>query len=477
MAFYLNGFETVQPQKRMIDITNPATGEVLQQLPYPDRGDGTRILDIAEKGFAQWSAVPLAERAEVLMKYAALLEVNLEEIALTECKDMGKVISECRGEVAHSANVTRSYVEKAMHMEGRVVPESQKGLHKDIIFTKHEPLGVLLCIVPFNFPVELYTHKVIAGLIMGNSVIVKAPSDNPLPLLRMTELLVEAGVPQSAVTMVYAGREFVSEELTKSPRVQAISLTGSTRAGIEVWKDSAETLHRVFFELGGNDPLLIFEDADLDYAVSEMIGTRTPCTGQICCASKRFIVHKSIADTLVEKLKTALDQLVRGNPQDENTQFGCIVSEKAAAKIMEPIQATIDAGATCVYGNTVKDKTFVEPTILTNVTKDMDIAKDMEVFGPVFPMITFDTEEEAIAIANQTCYGLEAAIITKDLHRALGLASKIQAGSVVVNGGGSYRHMEMPFGGYKMSGIGRESVCTTLEEFSQEKNYIIKNVL
>lgn len=477
MNIYFNGRTDAGIGENLVEITNPATGEVLKRLPMAKPGDGALILDIAEKGFLQWSKISLIERANILMKYTELLETHKEEIALLECRDMGKVINECRGEIDTAIALTKAYVEKAKHLQGRVISENQKGLEKDIIFTKHEPLGVLMCIVPFNYPVELYTHKVIAALMMGNSVIIKVPSENPLPLIQLTELLVESGVPQNTVSVVFANRKFVSEELTKSPRIQAISLTGSTRAGIEVWKESAETLHRVFFELGGNDPLLIFEDADLDYAVEEIVSSRMGNTGQICCASKRFIVHKAIVEKLVEKLKCRLDLIRRGNPADENTQLGCIVSEKAADKIMKQIQLTIDQGATCVYGNVLKNKTFVEPTVLINVTKEMDIAKDMEVFGPVIPIISFNTTEEALDIANNTCFGLEAAIITKNMEFALNLASKIQAGSVVVNGGGSYRHMDMPFGGYKMSGIGRESVSTTLEEFSQEKNYIIKHVL
>lgn len=385
--------------------------------------------------------------------------------------------SECLGEIAHSANVTRAYVEKAKHLQGRTVSHNQKGLHKDIIFTLHEPLGVILCVVPFNYPVELFTHKVIAALIMGNSVIVKLPSDNPLSIIKATEKLIDAGVPASAVQLVFANHQFVSDELTKSPRIAAVTLTGSTQAGIEVWKDCADNLHRVFFELGGNDPLIVFPDADLDYAADEIVNSRMGNTGQICCASKRFIVHISVADELIKKLVVRLDSLKRGDPIDPNTQLGCIINSDAAQVVMSQIQHTIDQGATCVYGNKLCYNTFVEPTILVNVSREMDIAMDMEVFGPVIPIITYETTDEAIEIANQSCYGLEASIISRNMELAINTASKLQAGSVVVNGAGSYRHMDMPFGGYKMSGIGRESVSTTLEEFSQEKNYVIKNVL
>lgn len=477
MGIYFNGYQTPPGGKREVAITNPATGETLKKLPLADNGDGKRILDVAEDGFRQWSSFSLPDRADILMRFACLLEENIEEIALTECRDMGKVINECKGEVSHSANVAKGYVERAKHLQGRVVSDNQRGLEKDIIFTRHEPLGVILCIVPFNYPVELFMHKVIPALIMGNAAVVKVPSENPLSLLRVTELLVEAGVPAGAISLVFANHEFVTEELTRSSRVSAITLTGSTQAGIEVMRDSADTLHRVYFELGGNDPLLVFEDANLDYAADEIVSSRMGNTGQICCASKRFIVHRSVVDTLTKKLTVRLDALVRGNPEDTDTQLGCLVSAKAAATIQKQVAETIAQGARCVYGNKLDRETFMEPVILVDVTPEMDIAKDMEVFGPVIPIIPFDTVEEAIQIANASCYGLEAGIICGNMEIALNIASKLQAGSVVVNGGGSYRHMDMPFGGYKMSGLGRESISTTLEEFSQEKNYIIKHVL
>lgn len=476
MNIFINGFQEIQENRPVKKIINPADGELITELHQAGADDGEHILAAAEEGFSRWSGFSMLERAEILEKYAQLLNDNKEEIAQTECRDMGKIIRECRAEVETAIALTKGYVEKAKHLYGHVISQNQKGLEHDLIFTRREPLGIILCIVPFNYPVELFTHKVIAALIMGNSVIVKLPSQNPMPLFRITELLVEAGVPASAVSLVFADREFVRKNLIKSSRIQAVSLTGSTQAGIDIFENSSETLHRLFLELGGNDPLIIFEDADLDYAVEEIVNSRLSNTGQICCASKRFLVHESIADDLVERLKVRLDKVKMGNPIEEDAEMGCIISEKAASAVMEQIQKTIKQGAECVYGGSVCDRTFVHPTILVNVTRNMDIASDMEVFGPVIPIITFKEEEEAVEIANQSIYGLEASIITKDLPRALKVAELLQAGTVVVNGAGSYRHMDLPFGGYKMSGLGREGISTTLEEFSQEKSYVIKKI-
>lgn len=477
MCILINGRESASPKHPVVTITNPANGKPVGSIWKAIPGDETLVLDTAQEGFRKWSAVPLSQRADILMKYADLLEENRDRIAAVECSEMGKIITECTGEVGGSAYITRGFIEKAKHLYGKSYCDNHHGLERDLIFTRREPLGVFYCIVPFNYPVELYTHKVIPALIMGNAVIIKVPADNPLAMIEMSKLLVEAGVPPEAVGLLYCDRVFSTEQIVKSERIQAVSLTGSTSAGISILRDSADTLHKVFLELGGNDPFIIFEDADLDQAVEEILVGRVSNTGQTCCASKRFIVQKTVQDALVEKLIARLDQVKRGDPADPATQIGCILNKKNAATILDQIQFTVEQGAACVYGGTVKNDTFVEPTILTGVTKDMDISKDMEIFGPVIPIIPFTTKEEAVEIANQIPYGLQGGVMTANTMLALDVAAKLQCGSVVVNGSGNYRHMDMAFGGYKMTGIGREGVSATLEEFSQEKTFIIKQVL
>lgn len=480
MGFYLNGtaYGSAPECCSMVDIQNPITGEVMGRVPLADgEKDANRVLSLAEEGLELWEGTPLFRRAQILNKFADLLEENTERVADILCRNMGRPIRECRGEVRLTVEIVRGFVEKANHMYGEVMPDNQPGLENDIIFTRREPLGVFVCIVPFNAPVELFAHKVVPALIMGNSVIAKPPSSNPMANLIMADLLVQAGVPYQAIQILYASGKFVSQYINKSTRVAAVTFTGSTKVGKAVYEDSAPLLHRVFLEMGGNDPLIITEDADLDYAAEQLVATRILNGGQVCCSSKRTLVAESVADAFIEKVKARLAKVKQGDPLDAETELGSLIDADAATTVKSQIEYTIQQGAKCVYGGELKDKVFMAPTLLDGVTREMDIAKDMEVFGPVIAIIRYRTLEEAIEIANQTEYGLQAGIISRDIKKGMAIGAKIKAGMVIVNGAGSYRHMDMPFGGAKNSGIGREGISTTLEEFSQPKCYVMKNVL
>ena len=345
------------------------------------------------------------QRTEVLMRYVELLGENKERLGNLLCREMGKIIGESMGEAVGTANISKAFIQHANHLYGKVIGDNQPGAEHDLIFTRREPLGTILCIVPFNFPLELYAHKVIPALIMGNAVIIKVPSSNPLTLIEMTKLLVEAGVPAGAAQVIYADRTFVNEEIIKTDGIQAVSLTGSTAAGIAVQQDSAPFLHRVFLELGGNDALIICDDADIDYAVEQIYWGRLFNVGQTCCASKRFLVHRSIHDELVKRLCARIDKMRRGNPEDPATEFGCMHSANAAEQVFKQVKQLEAEGAKIVYGGTMNGA-FLEPSVLTNVTRDMDVAKDLEIFGPVIPIIAYDTLEEAIEIANQSMFCL-----------------------------------------------------------------------
>lgn len=477
MSIFFNGYQTQPDGREEVRIQNPANGETVGTLYKAAAGDGKKILSNAKKGFAAWSAMPMHQRTDILMRYVALLGEHKDRLGLLLSKEMGKIHGEAMSEAVGTANISKGFIQRANHLYGKVINDNQPGLESDLIFTRREPLGIILCIVPFNFPLELYAHKVIPALIMGNAVIIKVPATNPLALTEMTKLLVQAGVPAEAAQVVYADRGFVTEEIIKTEGIQAVSITGSTAAGIAVQQDSAPFLHKVFLELGGNDALIICEDADIDYAVEQIYWGRVFNVGQTCCASKRFLVHRSIHDELVKRLCARLDRVRRGDPTDPQTEYGCMHSASAANTVLEQIGQLKAQGAQVVYGGTLKNGTFLEPTVLVNVTREMDVAKDLEIFGPAIPIICFDTLDEAIEIANQTKYGLSAGIVTGNYAQAIQMATKLQAGAVVTNATGNYRHLDQPFGGFKKSGIGREGVSATLEEFSQEKTYIIRGVL
>lgn len=477
MKMLIGGQKADAHSGNTINIINPATQHLLDTVPDSAKEDVDSALKHALKGKKIWGETPLHKRSKILLNFTAKVSEHKEELAELLCKETGKTIKEARTEVGSVSAIFRSFVEGANHLYGITLPDSQPGGENDIIFTRREPLGTVVCIIPFNFPASTYAYKVAPALATGNSVIIKPPSDNPLTLIRMTELLLECGVPGDSAQIITGSGAVVGNYLTCSTEADAISLTGSTSVGVQTLKAGAENLHRVFLELGGNDAMIIFEDADIDLAVENAVMARTTNAGQICIATKRFIVQNSVKDKFAKLLVEKLEKLTIGDPLDPKSDMGCLINEREAIKVKEQVDLTISHGAKCIYGGNLFNKTFFEPTVLTDVTPEMDIAKDMEVFGPVFPIIGFDTEEEAAAIHNSTIYGLNSGIMTRDISRAMKIAYKLECGSVVLNGTGRYRHPDIAFGGYKMSGLGREGVSATLEELTQVKTIIMKGIL
>jgi succinate-semialdehyde dehydrogenase/glutarate-semialdehyde dehydrogenase len=346
----------------------------------------------------------------------------------------------------------------------------------DVVFTIREPLGVILCIVPFNYPANLCANKVIPALLMGNSVIIKPSTHAPLDILFLARLLIDAGVHPKAVQCVTGSGKTVGLQLAGSPFVDAISLTGSKETGIAVAKAAAVNMTRCFFELGGNDAMIVCADADLANAVSETVFGRLHNGGQSCCAPKRFFVDNSVRDKFTDLLREALATIKVGDPHDSSVFFGPLISESAAVEVERQVQATINQGAHLVCGGKRRGA-FFEPTIIDNVSSNMDIAHSIEVFGPVIPIIGFNSIDEAIKLANATEYGLSGGVVTNDLKVALKVAVSLDTGAVVIGGSGFYRFDHQPFGGHKNSGNSNEGVSTTLEEMSQLKTIVFTKQL
>lgn len=462
-----------------IEVINPVTQEVLDTIPDVTTEDIDLAVSAAKEGLREWSSLTQLQRNKILRKFVELYEVHRHELAALLTRETGKILSESEGEMDSCTNLTNGYCEKAAHMYGNSLPGGSTlgGGDHDIIFTRREPLGIVACLLPFNFPIDLFGHKVIPALVAGNAVIIKPPSDNPLTVIKMVEFLHKAGVPAKAAQVVTGRGSTVGNYLVSHPGIQAMSMTGSTEVGIKIYQQAAANLTRVFLELGGNDAFVVMEDADIVLAVQEAIGSRIPNAGQICCASKRFIIQKNRVQEFTDKLIEALKKVKVGDPFDPAMDMGSLISEKAAIQVEEQVNYTISQGAACALGGKHFNKAFFQPTVLTGVTADMDVAKDLEIFGPVFPIIPFDTIEEAIEISNQSSYGLSGAVFSKDVKKAVKAASQMQSGEVVINGGSCFRTLDLAFGGYKKSGIGREGISRTLDEMTQEKNYILKAVL
>ena len=477
MDMFIGGKPRKSGDLKTIKVYNSATQELINDVPSATAEDVNEAIMLALQGKKLWAGTPMHARARILLKCADVLEAHMEELSVLLSTEMGKIIREARAEVDCAVQILRSYVEKAKHFYGETMSDAQPSCDKDIIFTRREPLGVVACIAPFNFPVELCMHKVASALSVGNSVIVKPATDNPLTLIRIVELMLSAGVPGNVLQIITGPGALVGNILVESEYIDAISFTGSTEVGKSIAKSASQTLKHIFLELGGNDPFIVFEDADMELAVSECLAGRLQNAGQTCCAPKRFLIQNSIKDEFVKKLIEKLSRIKTGSPLDEETELGALISPKAALEVQKQVEYTISQGAKCVYGGTLNKPTYFDPTVLIDVTPDMNISKEMEVFGPVFPIIGFDTEEKAVTIANDTPFGLNAGVMTKDINKAFRISSSIECGSVVINGSGCYRNIDQPHGGRKQTGLGREGVSCTLEEMTQPKAYILKSVL
>ena len=497
MQMIIGGKKVDSSNGKTIDIINPATGEFLDTIPAATKEDIDRALDLSKIGFKKWKKTTMMQREAIINKFIQLVDENAEYFLKNLSQEAGKSPIIAGFEVAGVKDIFAGFIETAKRYDGKIlVPGTEAGhdghTEKDLMMVVHEPVGTVVSLVPFNAPLMLFGYKVAPALVAGNAVVVKPPTDNPSSVIKAVELMHQAGVPGEALQVVTGRGGEIGEWLRDDPRVDAITLTGSTEVGVEIAVGMAKRLRPCSLELGGNDPFIVLDDADLDLAIAEAVFTRFANAGQVCIAPKRFIVHKSIVDAFTEKvvelakevkwgftddLDGDVKQVMDGTAGDllGNVLMCSMISERAAIGIEKQVQLTIDQGAQLLYGGKRHDA-FYEPTVLGNVTKDMDIAKDMEVFGPVMPIISFDTIEEAIEIANQSRYGLSGAVYTVDWKKGMAVASEIESGGVVVNGTTMFRNMMQPFGGYKDSGIGKEGFLS-LGEMMEEKTIIFKNFL
>ncbi len=475
MKMLINGRQADAADGRTFDVINPSTGAVLDVVPAATKDQVAEAVAGAVEAQKKWKRVRVRDRGEILRRFMELVKENRDDLAKTITLETGKPIFDSYGEIDSVLHTFDCSVEIVKHQYGKTMPMGiEGGYDDDLQITVHEPLGVIACIVPFNFPAALWAFKAGPALAAGNAIVVKPASYNPLCVLKLMNLLTEAGVTPGAAQCITGGGSTVGNWLVENPDIAQVNLTGGVAAGKQIAKKAAENLTDYKFELGGNDPLIICADCDMDLAVNEA-GDKTRNAGQCCSGAKRFIVHNSIKEEFVHRLiEERLKTVKTGDLMDMETDFGCLISEEAAKEVERQVELTIKQGAELVYGGHRRGA-FFEPTVLVNVSPDMDIARDMEVFGPVFPIIGFDTLDEAIEIAEQTGYGLSSGIITEDFQDAMKAAASMQAGMVAVNGSGGFRAQELPFGGgKKMSGNSRECMSSVLEEVTQEKSIIFR---
>ena len=449
------------------DVRDPATGRTIASVANGTEEDAIAAVDAAEQAAEDWAARSPRERAEILRRAWELMTARLEELARLVTLENGKALPDARGEVAYAAEFFRWYAEEAVRAHGSVTT-APSGANKILVL--QQPVGIAVLVTPWNFPAAMATRKIGPALAAGCTVVLKPASDTPLTALAMAAVLEEAGVPAGVVNVVPARRSGpVVSAMLHDPRVRKLSFTGSTEVGRVLLKEAADQVINCSMELGGNAPFLVFADADLDAAVDGAMVAKMRNGGEACTAANRFYVEASVADEFGRRLAERMSGLRMGPGSKEDTELGPLVNEDTAAKVDELVRGAVQAGARAVVGGRRPEREgfYYEPTVLLGVDPTSAILGE-EIFGPVAPIVTFRTEDEAIRLANGTQYGLVSYCYTGDLARGLRISERLESGMVGLNRG-LVSDPAAPFGGVKQSGIGREGAHEGLTEYLQTK--------
>src|SRR3954447_1480276 len=444
-----------------LQVIEPATEEILAELPHAGIDEADEAIARAKAAFPAWRDVAPADRARLLRRIASLVEERLEELATLEARNVGKAIADARSEVGMVADVFNYYAGAPERLLGDTIPVAG-----GIDMTFREPLGVVGLITPWNFPIAIASWKLGPSLAAGNTVVLKPAELTPLTALELEKIAVEAGLPEGVLNVVVGPGRVVGERMVEHPDVAKIAFTGSTEVGRRIGALASESIKRVTLELGGKSANIVFADADLEKAAASAPGAVFGNSGQDCCARSRILVERSALDRFMEALEEAVDALRVGDPLDPDTQMGPLISADQREKVSS--YANGDAPV-AIRGSAPDGPGFwFPPTVLCPVSNDDRAARE-EIFGPVAAVIPFDTEEEAVRIANDTIYGLSGSIWTRNGSRAMRMARAVEAGALSVNSNTSVR-VTTPFGGFKQSGVGRELGPHALEAYTELKN-------
>jgi succinate-semialdehyde dehydrogenase/glutarate-semialdehyde dehydrogenase len=449
-----------------LEVQNPANGECVAKVAKVGAAETQRAIDAAERAFATWRLTTAKERAALLRDWFNLIMAAQEDLAQILTAEMGKVLPEARGEIAYGASYLEWFAEEGKRIYGDVIPQAAND--KRIVVIK-QPVGVVACITPWNFPNAMLTRKIAPALAAGCTVVCKPASATPLSALALGELAERAGIPAGVVNMVVGSSRHIGPALTGSSAVRKLTFTGSTQVGKQLVEECSRTLKKVSMELGGNAPFVVFDDANLEAAVAGAMASKYRNAGQTCVCTNRFLVQDGIYDAFTAKLSEAVKQLKLGSGCDEGVTTGPLIDTKAVQDVDELVQRSVAKGAKISLGGKPSQlgECFYEPTVMLDVTNDMPIARQ-EIFGPVAPIMRFETEEEAIAIANDTEVGLAAYVYTRDLGRTWRVSEALEYGMVGINEG-IISNEAAPFGGVKESGSGREGSKYGIEDYLEIK--------
>lgn len=451
-----------------ISVTDPATGETITSVPKCGSNETRRAVDAAELAFQDWHKKTAKERSVLLRRWYELMIEHKEDLALIMTREQGKPLTEARGEIDYAASYIEWFSEETRRVYGETIPSPWDSAR---LLVLRQPIGVAAAITPWNFPAAMITRKAAPALGAGCTIVVKPASQTPLTALAIAELAHRAGFPPGVFNVVTGSAADIGEELTSNPKVRKLSFTGSTEIGSQLMSESAATVKKVSLELGGNAPFIVFDDADLDAAVEGVIISKYRNTGQTCVCANRIYVHDKVYDIFASKLAAAVAKLKVGPGTEDGVTQGPLIDMRAVDKMESHINDATSKGAKVILGGKRHKLggSFFEPTILTDVTQQMMVAQD-ETFGPLAPLFRFETEEEVIAHANDTRFGLAAYFYSRDIGRIWRVGEALEYGMVGLNTGRISTEVA-PFGGVKASGIGREGSRHGMDEYLEIKYF------
>jgi acyl-CoA reductase-like NAD-dependent aldehyde dehydrogenase len=455
---------------KFLDVVEKYTNEVFAKVPLCSAKEVDLAVSVAHSAFESFRKMPAYERSQILEKAANLILQRKEEIATVICKEAGKSWKYSIGEVVRGYETFKFASQEATHIHGETVPldASMSGTNRVGYFIR-VPMGVIAGITPFNFPLNLVAHKVAPAIASGNTIVLKPASTTPVTALILAEILEEAGLPKGVFNVVIGSGSSVGDYLVSHPLVKKVTFTGSPAVGDSIIRKAG--IKRVTLELGNNSATIIEKDADIDKAIPRCIASAFSNSGQVCISLQRIYVHKDIADEFSQKFKQATESLKVGNPLDQDTELGPMIDEKEAQRAKSWIDEAISQGATLVCGGKTEARTLY-PTVLRNTTKDMKVMC-MEVFAPIVSIVEYDSFEEAIKHVNDSDYGLQAGIYTNDIRKIYYAIDNLDVGGVMINDTSIFRVDNMPYGGNKLSGIGREGVRFAIDEMTNIKMVMI----
>ncbi len=462
---YING--GWQQHDNRFDVINPANQQLLAQLATASAADAEQAVLAAEQAFSAWAAQPAAKRAELLQRWYQLIMQHQDDLARLLTLEQGKPLAEAKGEIAYGASYIQWFAEEAKRLYGDTIPAPSADKR---IIVQRQPVGVVTAITPWNFPNAMIARKAAAALAAGCTFVVKPAHQTPLSALALAELSQQAGIPAGVFNVVVGtDAKAIGAVLTQHKAVAKFSFTGSTAVGKQLLKQCADGVKRVSMELGGNAPFIVFADADLDAAVQGLLASKFRNAGQTCVCANRILVQREVAPAFTDKLLAAVKKLTVADGLHADSQIGPLIDEKALEKVQQLQQDAVKNGAKILLGGKCDEagSQFYQPTVLTDVTADMQIAQQ-EIFGPVAPLQLFDTEQDAIALANSTEYGLAAYFYSRDVGRVFRVAHALQFGMVGINEG-IISNAAAPFGGVKQSGYGREGSKYGLDDYTDIK--------